>query len=65
MYSASESTSSERVSKSSRAMRALPLDETTFAEHLAQDLCGTDVMNASTDGFTRDTVALEVGITQC
>lgn len=61
----SEATSPERSSKSDREMRASPLGVTDFLEHLAQDVCGTDVLRASVDGFMRDTVALEDGIMQC
>lgn len=35
------------------------LDEKSFLDGLRQDVCGTDVLRSSVEGFTRDTVALE------
>lgn len=34
-------------------------DEKAFLDALRQDVCGTDVLRSSVEGFVRDTVALE------
>ncbi len=50
---------------SERAAAAAPetrLDEEAFLAALREDECGTDVLRSSVEGFTRDTLALEVAI---
>lgn len=41
-----------------------PIDEGAFTASLTEDLCGTDVLGASVDGFTRDTNALEAEVAE-
>lgn len=38
------------------------LEEKTFISYLGRDVCGTSVLHSSIQGFTRDTIALEVEI---
>lgn len=38
------------------------LDEQAFMASLGQDVCGTDVLRSSVEGFARDTHTLESGI---
>lgn len=47
---------------SERGQSVPAMDENTFASSLRQDVCGTDVLRSSVEGFTRDTHALEAAI---
>lgn len=53
-----EGTSSARFHGGIAATQAR-LDEKAFLDALRQDVCGTDVLGFSVEGFIRDTVAVE------
>lgn len=50
---------SARGTEKTAAITPARLDEKAFHAALRRDVCGTDVLRSSIEGFTRDTLALE------